>query len=142
MNPKVVKLREEREKNTTKITSLQARNKKIDADIISIEKNFAFIQSMKVPKALLFAVHQERLANFFGRQKRSQMGHLTWQQFLNAKTHKVGRKVLKSNTQLNAKTVDAKCRLQNFFCIECRGGFRRICLNDNPLKTKIRDHKF
>ena len=37
MNPKVVKLREEREKNTTKITSLQARNKKIDADIISIE---------------------------------------------------------------------------------------------------------
>lgn len=37
MNPKVVKLREEREKNATKIISLQARNKKIDADIISIE---------------------------------------------------------------------------------------------------------
>ena len=37
MNPKVVKLREEREKNTKKIASLQARNKKIDADIISIE---------------------------------------------------------------------------------------------------------
>lgn len=37
MNPKVVKLREEREKNTAKIASLQARNKKIDADIISIE---------------------------------------------------------------------------------------------------------
>jgi hypothetical protein len=37
MNPKVMKLREEREKNTTKIASLQARNKKIDADIISIE---------------------------------------------------------------------------------------------------------
>ncbi len=37
MNPRVVKLREEREKNVAKIASLQARNKKIDADIISIE---------------------------------------------------------------------------------------------------------
>ena len=37
MNPKVIKLREEREKNAAKIASLQARNKKIDADIISIE---------------------------------------------------------------------------------------------------------
>ena len=37
MNPKVMKLREEREKNAAKIASLQARNKKIDADIISIE---------------------------------------------------------------------------------------------------------
>ena len=37
MNPKVVKLREDREKNVAKIASLQARNKKIDADIISIE---------------------------------------------------------------------------------------------------------
>ena len=37
MNPKVVKLREEREKNVAKIASLQARNKKIAADIISIE---------------------------------------------------------------------------------------------------------
>ena len=30
MNPKVVKLRENREKNVVKIASLQARNKKID----------------------------------------------------------------------------------------------------------------
>ena len=30
MSPKVVKLREEREKNVTKIASLQARNQKID----------------------------------------------------------------------------------------------------------------
>jgi hypothetical protein len=30
MNPKVVKLREEREKNVVKVASLQARNKKID----------------------------------------------------------------------------------------------------------------
>ena len=30
MNPKVVKLREKREKNVVKIASLQARNKKID----------------------------------------------------------------------------------------------------------------
>ena len=37
MNPKVVKLKEEREKNSSKIASLQARNKKIDADILSIE---------------------------------------------------------------------------------------------------------
>ena len=37
MNPKVVKLKEEREKNCSKIASLQARNKKIDADILSIE---------------------------------------------------------------------------------------------------------
>ena len=36
MNPKVVKLREEREKNAAKIASLQERNKKIDADIIKI----------------------------------------------------------------------------------------------------------
>lgn len=37
MNPKVVKPKEEREKNCSKIASLQARNKKIDADILSIE---------------------------------------------------------------------------------------------------------
>ena len=37
MNPKVVKLKEEREKNCSKIASLQARNKKIDADILAIE---------------------------------------------------------------------------------------------------------
>ena len=37
MNPKVVKLKEEREKNSSKIASLQARNKKIDADILAIE---------------------------------------------------------------------------------------------------------
>lgn len=34
MNPKVVKLRDEREKNVAKIASLQERNKKIDADMI------------------------------------------------------------------------------------------------------------
>lgn len=37
MNPKVIKLKDEREKNCQKIASLQARNKKIDEDIISIE---------------------------------------------------------------------------------------------------------
>lgn len=37
MNPRVVKLREEREKNVAKIASLHERNKKIDADIIKIE---------------------------------------------------------------------------------------------------------
>lgn len=37
MNPRVVKLREEREKNVVKIASLHERNKKIDADIIKIE---------------------------------------------------------------------------------------------------------
>ena len=37
MNPKVVKLKEEREKNCSKIASLQARNKKIDSDILAIE---------------------------------------------------------------------------------------------------------
>ena len=39
MNPKVVKRREEREKNIEKLASLQARNKKIDADIIKIENS-------------------------------------------------------------------------------------------------------
>ena len=39
MNPKVVKLREEREKNVEKIASLQARNKKIDAEVIKIENS-------------------------------------------------------------------------------------------------------
>ena len=39
MNPKVVKLREEREKNVEKIASLQARNKKIDAEIIKLENS-------------------------------------------------------------------------------------------------------
>lgn len=39
MNPRVVKLREEREKNVAKIASLQARNKKIDAEIIKIENS-------------------------------------------------------------------------------------------------------
>ena len=39
MNPKVVKLREEREKNAAKIALLQERNKKIDADIIKIENS-------------------------------------------------------------------------------------------------------
>lgn len=37
MNPKVVKLQEERDKNSEKIVSLQARNKKIDALITEIE---------------------------------------------------------------------------------------------------------
>ena len=37
MNPKVIKLKDERDKNCSKIASLQARNKKIDADILSIE---------------------------------------------------------------------------------------------------------
>ena len=37
MNPKVIKLKDEREKNCSKIASLQARNKKIDSDILSIE---------------------------------------------------------------------------------------------------------
>lgn len=37
MNPKVVKLREEHEKNVAKIASLQERNKKIDVDIVRIE---------------------------------------------------------------------------------------------------------
>ena len=37
MNPRVAKLREEREKNVAKFASLQERNKKIDADIIKIE---------------------------------------------------------------------------------------------------------
>ena len=39
MNPRVVKLREEREKNVEKIASLQVRNKKIDAEIIKIENS-------------------------------------------------------------------------------------------------------
>lgn len=37
MNPKVVKLKDEREKNNEKIASLQARNKKIDVMITEIE---------------------------------------------------------------------------------------------------------
>ena len=37
MNPKVIKLKDEREKNCSKIALLQARNKKIDADILAIE---------------------------------------------------------------------------------------------------------
>ena len=39
MNPKVVKLRDEREKNVAKIASLQERNKKIDVTIIKIENS-------------------------------------------------------------------------------------------------------
>ena len=39
MNPKVVKLREEREKNVEKFASLQARNKKIDAEVIKLENS-------------------------------------------------------------------------------------------------------
>ena len=39
MNPRVAKLREEREKNVEKIASLQARNKKIDAEIIKLENS-------------------------------------------------------------------------------------------------------
>ena len=37
MNPKVIKLKEERKKNCDKIASLQARNKKIEEDIVSLE---------------------------------------------------------------------------------------------------------
>ena len=37
MNPKVVKLKDVREKNNEKIASLQARNKKIDVMITEIE---------------------------------------------------------------------------------------------------------
>ena len=37
MNPKVAKLKAEREKNCEKITALQARNNKIDVSITEIE---------------------------------------------------------------------------------------------------------
>ncbi|MBR2894423.1 MAG: DUF4315 family protein [Oscillospiraceae bacterium] len=37
MNPKVIKLKAEREKNCAKIEKLTARNKKIDVDIVDIE---------------------------------------------------------------------------------------------------------
>ena len=37
MNPKVAKLKEEREKNREKIAALQARNKKIEVSITEIE---------------------------------------------------------------------------------------------------------
>ena len=39
MNPRVAKLREEREKNVEKIASLQARNKKIDAEVLKLENS-------------------------------------------------------------------------------------------------------
>ena len=56
MNPKVVKLREEREKNTKKIASLQARNKKIDADIISIENTdiIGMVREYRLSPDMLF----------------------------------------------------------------------------------------
>lgn len=56
MNPKVAKLREEREKNVAKITSLQARNKKIDADIISIENTdiIGMVREMGLTPDMLF----------------------------------------------------------------------------------------
>lgn len=56
MNPKVVKLREEREKNVAKITSLQARNKKIDADIIAIENTdiIGMVREMGLTPDMLF----------------------------------------------------------------------------------------
>lgn len=56
MNPKVVKLREEREKNVAKIASLQARNKKIDADIISIENTdiIGMVREMGLSPDMLF----------------------------------------------------------------------------------------
>ena len=37
MNPKIAKLKEEREKNCEKIAALQARNKKIEVSITEIE---------------------------------------------------------------------------------------------------------
>ena len=39
MNPKILKLKEEREKNCKKISTLQARNKKLDEDILSLENS-------------------------------------------------------------------------------------------------------
>ena len=39
MNPKVAKLKEEREKHIEKISSLQARIKKIDAAIVGLKTN-------------------------------------------------------------------------------------------------------
>lgn len=37
MNPKIAKLKAEREKNTEKITSLQSRNRQIDDSIVKLE---------------------------------------------------------------------------------------------------------
>lgn len=37
MNAKVIKLKEEHEKNRTKIAKLQQRNKKIEEDIVALE---------------------------------------------------------------------------------------------------------
>lgn len=39
MNPRILKLKEEREKNCKKISALQARNKKLDEDILSLENS-------------------------------------------------------------------------------------------------------
>ena len=56
MNPKVIKLKEEREKNCSKIASLQARNKKIDADILSIENTdiIGMVREMGLTPDMLF----------------------------------------------------------------------------------------
>ena len=37
MNPKIEKLKAEREKNCTKITELQSRNKSIDGQVVELE---------------------------------------------------------------------------------------------------------
>lgn len=65
MNPKVVKLREEREKNVAKITSLQARNKKIDADIISIENTdiIGMVREVGLSPDMLFELIQASRKN-------------------------------------------------------------------------------
>lgn len=70
MNPKVVKLKDEREKNCEKITALQARNKKIDEMVLKIENTdiIGMVRELSLSPddlaALLAAVKRNPAAQF------------------------------------------------------------------------------
>lgn len=81
MNPKVEKLREERAKNSEKIASLQSRNKKIDADILSIENTdiiFMVRESNLTPDMLaelIAAMKKTQIPVPFGKSKETEDDH-------------------------------------------------------------------
>ena len=77
MNPKITKLRSEREKNSAKISELQGRNKEIDAQIaeyentdiiglvrasgLTLEQLAQLIQSMKTKPAPVSAGYHDEM---------------------------------------------------------------------------------
>ena len=67
MNPKIAKLREEKNKNCDRISSLQARNKKIDERILKLENTDILGMVREI------GMTPDQLAELLGRAEKAQI---------------------------------------------------------------------